>query len=1437
MSEMEQYKSTIKKNIEFLVGDGNLEEAKKVIKEYENIVPHDVDIYSIKGVIAMMEGDTEDAEKILKKGVFVSNGNFDLFYNLAYLYETQEKYIEAYRYYKKVMKFVDQEMENEVKTKLEELKKIEIVKKYINRKKILVVAHIFPPMGGSGVQRTLKFVKYLRKFNWEPIVVTVGKTCFKYLKDDTLEIEIPEGMDIIRIDEELNIDSMKVKNLLNNYRNLVRDERLMSEYINAVSNYGKENNSEDMLKSLLLPDVSSFWAMDVINKIHNFIDFNEIDAIYTTSGPYSDHIIGYFLKEKYNKPWVTDFRDEWTNNPYFDFDKNNIAFKIIEKMEQNILWKADKILTTTPLARENYINILNVPSHKIVTITNGYDEEDFKDVMFSKIPKATFQIIHNGMLYMIRTPETFLKAIKNLVYKRKIDKNKIKVIFSYTEYKEKWQNYLKDNNLESIVDFKDYMSHEESIKLSINSDLLLLIVGSGEKNKSVYTGKVFEYLRMGKPILALSPKGSVVENLLKETNSGENFEYDDITGIENYILKAYKKWENNSVSDFILNDNIAKYEREYLTKRLAKILDELYEINRNTLAFEEYKKQIKNEIQILINDTKLYEANMLIEQYFKIVKNDIEAYSIKAVILIMQDNFDEAEKMLKEGLTIDDENFDLNYNLGYVYERQDNKDAIRYYIYAYNKTLNKEVKRHIKVLVENIIQKTKINENFDVVLKRYTVKKKCLILCSFYSIFTKEFIENMKKYDYITFDVLTTDSSYINEKEKGNVNEVYLYKNIYELNQVFNSLNMYDIVHIHFLDPFYSVLSEKIKEKCDNLLVSIWGSDYYRMSDENRKIQENILDISDYITIANSDTIVDFNSYYDNKYAEKVKNCRFGLKTLEYIELVNDLDIKDIKKEFNIPENAIVITCGYNASQAHNHLRIIESIYKEKKILPPDIYFLFPMTYGGSTEYIEEVSNCLERNEFKYIIFDKFLDYIDIAKIRKITDIMIQVQNTDQLSGSMQEHLYCNNIVITGKWLPYNKLKSDGCFFLDVSSISDIGSKISHVISNMYDFKEKCKNNKKIISNLSLWKNAIVNWKNIYENSYKSANLIEQPVVTVGIASYNHSRYLGRCVNSVLSQTYNNIELLIVDDNSNDGSIQKIKKYEKEYSNIKTIYHSNNYGAPALSFQEIINEANGEYFILLCSDDLLANDNVIMDFVKELEHNKKVDFVFGNLRLIDSEENEKGVWSYKQYTNNQIVEGTFRTNGSAMIPMIGGIFRKQFYKKHNRTWFSDKVLGETDTLNTLINVKYGCNLKYLNKDFIKYRQHNSNMTYDISLVINARVQHLEFIINNFSEEIYFPEINWKDYNEIEREAAKMFLIGNVYAQFFKSYYQGVQGPWKEVIYKLDEVYRLESLDVIVFHINKYFNECIKISNIYNRHIYNIQNELNEMIKFKKFNFS
>ncbi len=429
LDNLKNYSRDFKDNIQNLIENGFLEEVKVMILEYEKIVEKDFELYSIKGTIALLEGDLKKAEKYFLDGLTEKPYDSDLIYNLAYLYEMRKENISAYRQYKKLLTLALGDLKEIVSLKITELEKLTQVNDYIERKKVLIIAYIFPPLGGSGVQRTLKFVKYLRDFGWEPVVLTVDEGDFPFT-DSTLENEIPQEIEVIRIREKKDLDIHYINKLIQMYQVVVNNNEIMMKYVELL-----KNNSDKLNELAFLPDHAIVFAREVLDQINDFVNFNEIDLIYSTSGPYSDHLIGYFLKNKYEKRWVCDFRDEWTNNPYAEFDKDSILFKVLMKMEENILKSCDKILTTTPLATQNYINNFGVDTNKIETITNGYDEEDFFELLPNNIQgkNEKFRIMHNGILYMIRTPETFLKAVYNLVVNNILPREKIEIYFTLTE--------------------------------------------------------------------------------------------------------------------------------------------------------------------------------------------------------------------------------------------------------------------------------------------------------------------------------------------------------------------------------------------------------------------------------------------------------------------------------------------------------------------------------------------------------------------------------------------------------------------------------------------------------------------------------------------------------------------------------------------------------------------------------------------------------------------------------------------------------------------------------------------------------------------------------------------------------------------------------------------------------------------------------------------
>lgn len=441
-------------------------------------------------------------------------------------------------------------------------------------RKVLVIAYYFPPLGWSGVQRTLKFVKYLRYFDWEPIVVTVGKTKFSIL-DESLEDELPKDIKIIRVDDIVlkdvtDVMKRKIKGYVEASINSISDESLKQLYEEEI-----EKKISELRDMVLLPDGNVIWANNVIKEINDKIDFTEIDVVYTTSSPYSAHIIGEYIKKEYSIPWIADFRDQWIDNPYIDYDKDSLRYKLEKNMEKNVVFNCDRLITVTPVITENYISTYKIEKNKVITITNGYDEEDFKNIK-SKKENNKFTMVHNGSFYLKRNPDTVARVIKKLVENEIIDEKKIEIILNgnndcniINKFKEIMGEYS------DVIKINGYLSHEESLIKSNNADILLLICGEEESSKQVYTGKVFEYLRLRKPVLAISPKGSLVDKLLDETECGINAEYNDIETIEKIILNYYNSWiKGNKIK--VGAKNIEKYERKELTKKLVEIFNEVY---------------------------------------------------------------------------------------------------------------------------------------------------------------------------------------------------------------------------------------------------------------------------------------------------------------------------------------------------------------------------------------------------------------------------------------------------------------------------------------------------------------------------------------------------------------------------------------------------------------------------------------------------------------------------------------------------------------------------------------------------------------------------------------------------------------------------------------------------------------------------------------------
>ncbi|MFA5182749.1 MAG: glycosyltransferase [Syntrophales bacterium] len=334
-----------------------------------------------------------------------------------------------------------------------------------------------------------------------------------------------------------------------------------------------------------------------------------------------------------------------------------------------------------------------------------------------------------------------------------------------------------------------------------------------------------------------------------------------------------------------------------------------------------------------------------------------------------------------------------------------------------------------------------------------------------------------------------------------------------------------------------------------------------------------------------------------------------------------------------------------------------------------------------------------------------------------------------------------------------------------------------------------------------------------------------KPLVTIGIMNYNYAGYLDKAVNSVLEQSYDNTEILIVDDASTDGSIEIIKDYEAGYNNIRGIYHRENSGSAIMAFKDIIANARGEYLLFLSTDDYLFNNDVIKNYVDEFLIDVTLDYVYGNIQIVDNEGNYGKVWTYQDLTDEEVVYKTIHRMGSGIIPFGAGMFKLDFYIRNNLTFVDDpnnRVAG--DTLNTLVYIKHGWKRKYIDMEAICYRTHNSNMTYDLKSRIDSIISINEYAVNNFALEMIFPEIHWERYAGEHKEALKMYVIGQNYKIILEGYCSGKIRVFDSEHY-FDREQMREFIQPLVAITENYFEKSIAISKDFQEEIKKYKRQL------------
>ncbi len=417
---------------------------------------------------------------------------------------------------------------------------------------VLIITYYWPPSGGAGVQRWLKFSKYLPEAGWLPVILTVDPAFAAYpVTDDSLSGDLPESV---------KVHTTRATNYFSIYK---KDK-------SAIPTAGFANNTGDSFKgkflrfirgNFFLPDPRRGWNKFAFKKACELIESEGIKNIITTSPPHSTQLIGLKLKHKYPAlRWVADLRDPWIDIYYYrQFYPTVLSRAIDGNYEKKVLKHADKIITVGESLKKLFASKIKGLENKTTVITNGYDDSDFNGII--SVKPSRFTITYVGTLSDIYPVEGLIAALKSF-------KDKDYLLRFVGTVSARTAALLRSGLPEKSLEFIPYVIHDEAVKYMLNSSLLVLIIPLHQSNKSIITGKLFEYLATYLPILCIGPADGDAANIIKSCRSGATFSYYDVDKISGFMAKVSR---GPGVAD---RHEVTGFSRSNLVKKIAEILDQ-----------------------------------------------------------------------------------------------------------------------------------------------------------------------------------------------------------------------------------------------------------------------------------------------------------------------------------------------------------------------------------------------------------------------------------------------------------------------------------------------------------------------------------------------------------------------------------------------------------------------------------------------------------------------------------------------------------------------------------------------------------------------------------------------------------------------------------------------------------------------------------------------
>ena len=436
-------------------------------------------------------------------------------------------------------------------------------------KRVLIITYYWPPSGGSGVQRWLKMSKYLPENGWQPVIYTAEDAEYP-VEDQSLERDVSSEAEVIRR------PIVEPYTFYKKFLGMKKGEKVKAGFINEGTRKPgwKENLSVWLRGNFFIPDARRWWIKPSVSFLKKYLKEHPVDAIISTGPPHSMHLIAKALHKQFNIPWVADFRDPWTDIDYYkDLKLTRYADKKHHRLEKQVLTEATKVVT---IGWDCAKGLENHGAKDVAVITNGYDEdiqsvETFPETSHPEHETGAFTMAHIGIMGASRNPETFWQSISDIVETFPETSLQIRLI---GQVDNSVIESIKRHNIEKFVEVIPYIPHNQVIMEQQKSDVLLLFVNNTPNAKGILTGKIFEYMASGRPILCIGPEDGDSARILNETKTGVTVDFNDKGKMKSVILDLMaKRQENQLVTN---NTNaIEKYSRRNLTKEYVRLLNDI----------------------------------------------------------------------------------------------------------------------------------------------------------------------------------------------------------------------------------------------------------------------------------------------------------------------------------------------------------------------------------------------------------------------------------------------------------------------------------------------------------------------------------------------------------------------------------------------------------------------------------------------------------------------------------------------------------------------------------------------------------------------------------------------------------------------------------------------------------------------------------------------